>query len=241
MHLWNVVAAGLLTWSGRAEALTVDLTGFGIRPEPRTASLVAAPVDKGLKELFDKAGSPISCSAGMAVDTDGPADGNPIPDPDTHQDVTAATYDDGAGTSISAFRIPYVVKPQGSSPGKKHCAKPLNAVRLWDLVRVKCAGKSVMAVVADLGPVGKFGEGSVALHDACGNTRARENVGIGSGITYIFFPGTGVRARNEAHLKEIILRGADLDESMIGPNRPDRPRAEDRPRSRRRDHRRRRR
>src|SRR5205807_5178268 len=60
-----------------------------------------------------------------SVDTDGPADDERIPDPDTHQDTTSATYADGQGTSISAFRVPYVVKPLGRRPGRGRCSSLL--------------------------------------------------------------------------------------------------------------------
>ena len=215
-----------------ANALDVDLTEFGIAPMIHAPLVEAVLVRrKPEPEPDEDSIAPVTCKAGMAVDTDGPTGGERVPDPETHQDETSASY--SGGGYINAFRVPYVVKPLGSRPGRNHCDVPLTAVKLWDVVVVEYQGKRARAIVADEGPAGKFGEGSVRLHDLLGNERARENVGIAGGVTYTFYPNSGKRAENEKALLSFL---EDWIPPVIAPPRPRPPAQPPRPpRRRRRD------
>ena len=238
-----------------ANAIDVDLSAFGVTAQPKPPPVTAVPVmteDDGADLIFARSRgrgrgrrreepdpqavpddwvAPIACKGGMQVDTDGPPDDNPIPDPDTHQDETSATYDDGHDTYLSAFRIPYVVKPLGARAGRGNCSSYLTPVKLWDFVRVTYKGVTVTAIVADEGPPGKFGEASVAVHDLLGNVRARENVGIGEGVTYVFYPNSGIRATSE---KELLKNLREWTPPVVTVPEPRPPAQPSRPHRRRR-------
>jgi hypothetical protein len=63
-------------------------------------------------------------------------------------------------------------------------------VRLGDVAMVTFGGKSIGAIVADIGPHGHFGEGSIALADAVGVPSSPKHGGVESGVTYVIFPGS---------------------------------------------------
>lgn len=232
MRLWAFacVAAAAVNSYG----LTVDLSEFEIPSMTGAPPIEAVPVrghSRSDPQPIEDPIAPITCRGGMQVDTDGPADGETIPDPDTHQDETSVTYDDGHDTSISAFRVPYVVKPLGSRPGRKNCDRPLTAVKLWDVVEVEYNGKRTLAIVGDEGPAGKFGEGSLRLHELLGNDRARLNSGVDKGVTYIFHPNSGRRAANERSLLA-FLNAWVPPAKALAPQAPAQPAHQHRPRRR---------
>lgn len=59
-----------------------------------------------------------------------------------------------------------------------------------DLAMVCCRGKMCGAIVADVGPAGKYGEGSVALAEALGIPSNPRSGGCSSGVTWLVFPGS---------------------------------------------------
>ena len=65
-------------------------------------------------------------------------------------------------------------------------------VKLGDLVAVKNekTGKTVFAVVADIGPRDHQGEGSIKLAQELGINANARNGGAGSGVSYVVFPGS---------------------------------------------------
>jgi hypothetical protein len=63
-------------------------------------------------------------------------------------------------------------------------------VKLGDLAMVCRADKRCAAIVADVGPKGKYGEGSCALAHALGIPDDPRKGGCSSGCKYVIFPGT---------------------------------------------------
>jgi hypothetical protein len=53
------------------------------------------------------------------------------------------------------------------------------------------SGNMAYALVADLGPKDKLGEGSMALADALGISSSPKKGGVSAGLAYVVFPGSG--------------------------------------------------
>lgn len=68
-------------------------------------------------------------------------------------------------------------------------------VKLGDLVAVRNerTGKTVFAIVADIGPRGHLGEGSIKLAQELGINADARRGGAGSGVSYVAFPGSKLR------------------------------------------------
>lgn len=84
---------------------------------------------------------------------------------------------------VDSEKIPFIaMPPQLKSQG----------VQLGDLVAVRNerTGKTVFAVVADVGPKDHLGEGSIKLAQELGLNANPRNGGAGSGISYVAFPGS---------------------------------------------------
>ncbi|MBI3547710.1 MAG: hypothetical protein HY078_01535 [Elusimicrobia bacterium] len=131
----------------------------------------------------------------MAVDTDGSGGGG---GDRNHRSHTSYRY--ASGASLNASVVRYVVLPL--KPGWLYWDK-LQSVQLGDFACVEHGGKRSIAVAGDRGPGNrsKFGEGSLALAKYF-MPSASGNNGIGGGVTYAFYPGSGGggRARNQAEL-----------------------------------------
>lgn len=101
----------------------------------------------------------------------------------THQDDTSLHWPDGSPVDSNA--VPFVVIPGGWNRG----------IALGDVCHVEFGGNLVAAIVADIGPRRKIGEGSIALHRLLGFERVKAgriiDVGIESGVRTLFYPGTG--------------------------------------------------
>ena len=101
----------------------------------------------------------------------------------THQDETSLRWPDGK--PVDSNSIPFVV-----IPGKWN-----RGIKLGDMCHVQYANKVVAAIVADIGPQRKVGEGSIALHRLLGFERVRNgrivDIGIESGVRTVFYPGSG--------------------------------------------------
>ncbi|MDE2293225.1 MAG: hypothetical protein KGL53_14175 [Elusimicrobia bacterium] len=136
---------------------------------------------------------------GMAIDTDGDVTrGDPRlasmarRDP-YRQSRTALRYSDGR--SLDPTRVPFVVIPGGSG-----------MARLGDFVLVQYGGRSVLAVVGDVGPRHKFGEGSMALAQQLGVNPSGVSGGVSGGVTYTFLGrGSGPRPASQ----EMLLAGLE--------------------------------
>ena len=118
----------------------------------------------------------------LDLDTDGPRSRG-IKYDVTHQDETSLRWADGS--SVNSNTVPFVVIPGYWQRG----------IVLGDSCLVQYKDKLVQAIVADIGPRRKIGEGSIALHRALGIERVVggriQDVGIGSGVRTIFFPNSG--------------------------------------------------
>ena len=85
---------------------------------------------------------------------------------------------------VDSEKVPFIaIPPQLRGQG----------VQLGDLVAVRNerTGKTAFAVVADVGPRGKLGEGSIRLAEELGLSADPRRGGAGSGISYVAFPGSG--------------------------------------------------
>ena len=154
-------------------ASSAVLQGLDFRP--------AIPVASDCKAVFDVADAqphnrdPSRCkallrfpdgtvfwSSKMAIDADGPAAGpgrlsGTELDPADGQDETTYRFPNG-GPSMSSEVVTYLVVPLGEFRG----ATGLN---LGDIAMVVFGDKKAGAIVGDLGPRNKIGEGSIRLHE----------------------------------------------------------------------------
>lgn len=204
-----VVSAFEMGWSGTP--------GTPLSLVDRIVELVAAPpLPEGAPVEEEPAGEPpgearpvpedlaslcrrYACatrSAGMAIDTDGwikdpELRRRIVRDDDTHQDETSYLYDDGRGSSLDPTVIRYAVIPKSG----------FTLAQLGDFVIVEYRGKRLAAVVGDLGPVRKFGEGSWRLATDFGIPNSGNTGGVGSGVSYTFLGGSSLgRAASEEQL-----------------------------------------
>jgi hypothetical protein len=147
----------------------------------------------------------IAYTSKLAVDLDG----SPFACSPNHgrmdQCPTSLMLPDGRGgeVPIDADVIPYVVIPYAGPQDVRGRFTKLTGVRVGDFGYVQYHGVSVPVIVADTGPFGKLGEGSIALHRALGRelcaARARtktctrmidEVESIGCNVVTVLFPGT---------------------------------------------------
>jgi len=86
---------------------------------------------------------------------------------------------------VNSEEIPYIVLPRGLVGNGK--------AKLGDLAVVihKKAGKSSFAILADIGPKTKLGEGSIVLAAALGVKKNPKTGGPVVDLIYIVFPGSG--------------------------------------------------
>lgn len=82
---------------------------------------------------------------------------------------------------VDASRVPYIAIPRE--------LKQLGA-KLGDVALVTYRDRSSAAIVADIGPRGKVGEGSPALAAALGINPSARNGGAGAGVSYALFLGS---------------------------------------------------
>jgi hypothetical protein len=87
---------------------------------------------------------------------------------------------------VDASKIPYLAVPPE--------LRPLGC-KLGDVALVTYGGQSSAAIVSDIGPKGKIGEGSIALHQALGADPFRRKpkhklTGIDSGVSVMLFAGS---------------------------------------------------
>lgn len=84
---------------------------------------------------------------------------------------------------VDASAVPYVSVPP-------ELLGSVNKLRLGDLAMVLCRGKLCGAIVADVGPHGHYGEGSIALAHALELPSSPRNGGAAMGVTWILFRDT---------------------------------------------------
>lgn len=150
-----------------------------------------APKNSGLPALdyLTNAGEPGNWY-GVVTDT-GNKDGNPIVqgphDPATGYYISPTSLQDKSKTTSNPWRyvdssvVPYIAVP----PEVLH-----KGVKLGDVCWVEYKDKAYGAIVADVGPSGKYGEGSIALAVALGMKSSPKNGGVSSDVTFTVFPGS---------------------------------------------------
>jgi Fungal chitosanase of glycosyl hydrolase group 75 len=186
-------------WQIEGQAPFFYQAGIAIDADGAPRAYHPAPhSDLGLDSLAN-AGSPGNWY-GIITDS-GHSNGNPIiqgandPAPGFYVSATSLqeTTKDRANPLryVDATRIPYIVLPSA-------VRRSLNA-QLGDMaVVINTMNRRLSgAIFADIGPKGRIGEGSIALADNLGIPSSPRNGGIGSGVIYIVFPGSGNgKARN---------------------------------------------
>ena len=136
-------------------------------------------------------GGPVFFDAKMAIDADGSALSKRAQFP--NQPETALRYPTTGG-SLDSERVPYIVLPIGD-------LRRTAGVGPGDLAAVIKDGRLQFAIVGDVGPPPKIGEGSMKLHaalghntctayDAGGNCRDFTDVSIDPPVLYFVFPNT---------------------------------------------------
>lgn len=81
---------------------------------------------------------------------------------------------------VDSSVVPYLVVPRELAGAR--------AVRMGDLAMVSYKGREVGAIVADVGPAGHAGEGSIALADMLGIPSSPRHGGCTSGVSVVIFP-----------------------------------------------------
>lgn len=104
-------------------------------------------------DVFEESDGRVHWTGKMAIDCDG-SGGNPDGDPDFQPDTTLHHN----GRAINAQTVPFIVVPPGVRKGVRGVVMGCQA-KVTNLSN----GRSAMAVVADVGPMHKIGEGSPAL------------------------------------------------------------------------------
>lgn len=150
-----------------------------------------APPDSGLhgRDALGNAGHPGDWWA-LVTDT-GDEKGTPIVqaqnDPCPGYYVTATALADRSLHAhdprryVDSNHVPYLAVP----PELRACG-----VRLGDVAVVRFRGQWSPAIVADIGPRGKIGEGSIALARALSIPESPRHGGVGAGVEVTLWPGS---------------------------------------------------
>jgi hypothetical protein len=124
---------------------------------------------------------PIIFESGLAVDADGA--GSAWRRDPAGQAHTALRWSDGR--SLDPTVTPYFVLPNGF--------RSLHPdVRPGDVAAVVYGRKVAYAIFGDVGPRAHLGEGSIALARALGVYTDPVHGGVGAGVFYVVFPGSGL-------------------------------------------------
>lgn len=179
---------------------------------------------QGMRMTDSTSGRVIQHKAGLAICTDGniakPEWRRWAEETDTyHLSKTAmlyapdATHKTEAQRSLDPTVVPYWVLPGGY----KHAQKGDLAL----VSRVVNGEKLAQwAIGGEVGPAGKFGEGSVALALALKINPHGDKGGVGSGVTYLIFPGTrhpGKFANEQELMAYLAKKSAELQEKHFAP------------------------
>lgn len=169
-------ARGAWTWCA---GLAVDADG---------APNAYAPPGAGLQALdaLSNAGKPrhwwgLVCDAAGEPIVQGATD--PCPgyyvSPTAYADPSKARSD--PRRYVDSSRIPYLSVPPA-----------WGGVKMGDLARVSYRDQWSPAIVADVGPHGKIGEGSIALARALGINASPIHGGVGKGVAVTLWPGSAL-------------------------------------------------
>jgi peptidoglycan hydrolase-like protein with peptidoglycan-binding domain len=137
----------------------------------------------GGKVIFRLLSGELYIDADMDIDADGSPRAREL-DPCCGQTETSLRYSDGQ--SVNSEDIPYFVLPGGFFQSR--------GIKLGDIAAVIYKSRIDYAVLADVGPMNKIGEGSIALSRSLGNEPLINGIvqsGIDEDVIYIIFPGSG--------------------------------------------------
>lgn len=162
--------------------------------------------------VFKKNGA-VYWHSGMSIDCDGQPGSlcNQTTDP-WFQSATAWNQSDGR--PLKAESLPFVVIPLPSS--KWNYAD--SGIKGGNLVAMVYRDKYVFGVVGDLGPSQRIGEASYAAAQALGINPNPKTGGVGSGVTYVVFPGVSVKPIESA--AEAARLGPSQVEKWLGVTTP---------------------
>lgn len=193
------IVDGVARW---VSGMEVDVDGAPNAYAPDRSGLVALDF---LGNAKNKAGKwvGVACDASGAPYVQGPDD--PYPGFYVAQSAMgdAAFPERDPRHWVDASKVPYISIPRELS---------MAGVRKGDLALVSCGTFRSGAIVADVGPGGKIGEGSFALHIALGYNPQRalpthHLVGIGHGVSFAVFLGTHNIPPWPRDVAEIVSRG----------------------------------
>lgn len=129
----------------------------------------------------------VSYTAKAAIDGDG-SGGNSYGDPD-FQDSTSLKV---GGVSLNAEKEAYIVVPPAILDG-------VESIVLGCQAKVSYHGKSIEAVVGDIGPKSKLGEISIACAEALGIPSSPLSGGVAAGVEYQLWPGVAATANGRTY------------------------------------------
>ena len=166
-------------------------------------------------------GGAIAYASKLAVDLDG----SPFACSPNHgrmdQCPTSLMLPDGKGgeVPVDADTVAYVVIPFAGPDDVRGMFTKLTGVDVGDFGYVQYQGKVVPVIVADTGPFGKLGEGSIALHRALGRelcssrdaakvcTDVSDGIeSIGGDVVTVLYPGSARPGLTPATLPTTIRR-----------------------------------
>ncbi len=147
---------------------------------------------KGLQDARQLSNGGLYYKAAGNIDTDGSGS--------HHGDRTSqnqTTLRDNHGRSLNADQVPYFVLP----PQVAHSigAKP------GDLGMIKYGDKVIPAVFGDTGPRSKIGEMSTRAAQMLGINSNPNSGGVGGGVEYMVFPGSGTSRPDASQLSPAAL------------------------------------
>lgn len=146
-------------------------------------------------------------AADMDIDCDGGQGAECRADP-YYQSTTAAV--DSRGRYLDASSLPFIVLPLSSSRWNFRNSN----IRYGTVAAVIYEGRLAIGIVGDAGPASIIGEASAAMAAELGVSGHPIRGGVGSGVTYVVFPGTNV-TRNEDHDEAVRLATARLQQ-LVG-------------------------
>ena len=177
---------------------------------PTVGSNNAAPVGsadlgrlKTLQGAQVLADGSLAFKAGAAIDVDGI--GGAHGDPYKQYQTSLRTSD---GKSLNADNTPYFVLPP--QVAKQYGIKP------GDLGTISYNGKTIPAIFGDVGPKNKIGEVSRYAAQQLGINASPTKGGVGSGVTYNVFPGSGNRKPSPGSVTpQALAQRVDSHKTML--------------------------
>jgi hypothetical protein len=119
---------------------------------------------------------------------------------------------DSMGDPLDASTLPFIVIPLASSRFRYAD----HDIRHGQVALVMYRDRMVFGIFGDLGPATILGEASYAMAEALGIPSSPISGGVGSGVTYLVFPGASARVtRNEDH-DEAVTLGESLLAAFMG-------------------------